>query len=326
MPKLSIITPVKNAASWLAECIESGLKQDFGDWEWLWVDDHSEDDSAAIIRQFAAQDRRITLQPNPGQGILPALQKALQLASGEYITRMDADDLMPAGRLQKMVSMLAEAPEKTVLTGKVCYFSDKELSEGYRNYQRWLNETLLNQRHWQNIYRECVVASPNWMMRRAELIAIKGFDQLSYPEDYDLVFRWYQHGFELKMLDELTLLWREHSRRTSRLSENYAQESFFNLKIQRFLELDYSHKTLCVWGKGPKARLTTEVLKRNKVPYVHLDLKAEPAKDILHYKATARFKNPQVLVAVYPPPSQMAKLEKYLQSLNLQPGKQYWFL
>jgi glycosyltransferase involved in cell wall biosynthesis len=65
-PLVSIITPVKNAARWLPECLLSVQEQDLEDWQWIIIDDHSTDQSAAIIKQAAAKDQRIILESAHG--------------------------------------------------------------------------------------------------------------------------------------------------------------------------------------------------------------------------------------------------------------------
>ena len=168
-PLVSIIMPFKNAADFVGACVESLRNQSFTQWELLAVNDHSTDAGPAIVRSFSANDRRVKVFENPRPGIIAALQTGLKYSQGSFISRMDADDLMPADRLQKMTQALASANQKTVVTGLVKYFSEQTLTPGYKKYERWLNQVQLTQSHRENIYRECVVASPNWIMRKKRL-------------------------------------------------------------------------------------------------------------------------------------------------------------
>ena len=329
MPKLSIITPVKNAEKWLTACIESVRSQDYQDWEWIFVDDHSSDNTSEILRSVIAADRRIQYHHNPGTGILPSLQKALSLCRGKMLTRMDADDLMPPGRLQLMVERLSVAPVQSVVTGLVEYFSNESISEGYRKYQDWLNHNLQSDNPWQNIYRECIIASPNWMIRRLDLEDAGGFDDLSYPEDYDLCFHWYRKKYKLEVIPQVTLLWREHPERISRNSPDYGQQSFFELKLRRFLEIDYNpQRPLCLWGAGKKARLARRVLRQHKVGVrsMYLEKNSKTKPNWWWYRRIEELQQPQILVAVYPPLKERQKIEDYLASLDLHLGADFWFL
>lgn len=321
---LSIITPVKNSEKWLEECIRSAVQQEFTNWEWIWVDDHSTDHSRYLLQKWAEKDPRIHLFSNPGQGIVPALQKALAESKGQFITRMDADDLMPDGRLQKLVQALQHSPRGTVVSGLLAYFPEQDLSPGYRSYQNWLNTVALAQSFWKNLYRECVIASPNWMMRKTDLEKAGGFSGLEYPEDYDLVFRWFQNGFSIRAVPEVTLYWREHPQRTSRNSPHYSQEAFFQLKVKRFVELSYRGKGVQIWGTGRKAKMAQSILEGFKIPVVVMGLSKHPQK--LHYTALRNYKDPQLLIAVYPSEKEREELQLYLRSLGLQEGVDHWFL
>lgn len=101
MPKVSIIVPIYNAQHYLRACIESVLGQSVSDWELLLVDDGSTDDSLHIAETFAKQDKRIRVltQAQAGQGA--ARNRALELAHGEYIAFLDADDWWDTDYLER---------------------------------------------------------------------------------------------------------------------------------------------------------------------------------------------------------------------------------
>jgi len=179
MSTISILTPFKNAAPFLRDCIESVLSQSYTSFEWILVNDHSTDQSTYIIEAYP--DDRIQLYTNEGKGILSALQTAQQYMTGTYVTRMDADDIMPVDKLKSLLDVLNAYTSGTVATGKVKYFSDTEISPGYLKYESWLNETAEKRLFYQRIYRECVVASPNWLMYRLDFDSFSGYKQPGYP-------------------------------------------------------------------------------------------------------------------------------------------------
>ena len=331
-PKVSIIMPVKNVAEYIEDCIHSIRSQSFTDWELIIVNDHSTDVTQSLLDSFALADKRIQVHSNQGIGIIPALQLAFSLAKGAFITRFDGDDIMPDNRLALIVKALASSTEKTIVTGKVKYFSDQPISKGYQAYEAWLNERIHLNDHWQWAYRECVIASPNWIMRRNELSAIGGFNDLTYPEDYDLVLRWNQHGFTVQGLDQITLYWREHPARTSRNSDHYNQEHFFRLKVQHFVRHELGDSALVLWGTDTKAKLTASILTKLGTDFTWMGLvEQDNSKEILNhpilsYKAIENFQRPKLLIAVYPPENQRVLLENYLRSLDLLMGKHYWYL
>ena len=122
--------PVKNAASFLAECVESIRQQSFIDWELVAVDDHSADESRSILKDLARRDPRISVYFNQGQGIIPALQLAYRQSRGEYITRMDADDIMDEQKLESLIKLLRDHGKGYLSVGLVSYFSNHTLGEG----------------------------------------------------------------------------------------------------------------------------------------------------------------------------------------------------
>jgi glycosyltransferase involved in cell wall biosynthesis len=115
-PAVSVVMSVWNAEAYVAESIESVLRQSFGDFELLIIDDGSSDRSAAIIARYAATDSRIrVLQNDSNLGLPASLNRGLQEARGELIARHDADDRSFRERLQKQVSFLRDHEEVVIL-------------------------------------------------------------------------------------------------------------------------------------------------------------------------------------------------------------------
>lgn len=117
MPKISVVTSVYNCERFIAETIQSVINQTCTDWEYILIDDCSKDRSAEIIQSFADKDPRIRLIRNEqNQGQCRNLNHGIQLAKGEYIARLDHDDLCYPGRFQKQLDYM-EAHKETVLCG-----------------------------------------------------------------------------------------------------------------------------------------------------------------------------------------------------------------
>lgn len=114
-PLVSFLVPVYNAAPYLAQALESIRAQTFGDFELIAVDDGSTDQSKKILDQFAARDARITVISRPNTGIVGALNDGLKRARGEFIARMDGDDIALPGRLQAQIDYLQKHPDCAVL-------------------------------------------------------------------------------------------------------------------------------------------------------------------------------------------------------------------
>lgn len=325
--QISIIMPVYNAEKWIVETISSIQSQSFTDWELICIDDFSTDESMRRIAEFQKHDARIRSVSTKIKGIIPALQLGLQLSTGEYITRMDADDLMPPNRLQTMHDALLHADSKTIVTGKVKYFSEALVSEGYQRYEHWLNERVTHLDHFDHIYRECVIASPNWLARTAELRSDAIFEQLKYPEDYDMMFHWKANNYKITAISEVTLLWREHPERTSRNSEVYDQASFFALKLDWFLTLNATSAELAVLGAGAKGKITAKFLNDREIPFNWYDFKAENYPAPLFGKNIQTYEDlneSHLLIAIYP--KNLKDLATFLSEKGYVIGRNAWFL
>lgn len=106
-PKVTVLMSVHNGQKYLREAIESILNQTYLDFEFLIIDDGSTDGSSDIIRSY--QDGRIQLVRSvENLGLTRSLNKGLKLARGEYIARMDGDDVSLPSRLEKQVGYLDE--------------------------------------------------------------------------------------------------------------------------------------------------------------------------------------------------------------------------
>ena len=319
--KISILLPFRNAAPWIEETINSILNQSHANWELLAIDDASTDPTRQIIESF--EDSRIQVITNNLEGIIPALKTGLDHATGSFITRMDADDLMPPKKLE----LLLEAIDghRDISTGKVAYFSETAVSKGYQKYELWLNQRIENNDHYDCIYRECVIASPNWLASTAALKEDHIFDQLNYPEDYDMTFLWKENGYRIKTVDEVTHLWREHPARTSRNSEVYDQYSFFQLKLDWFYRSEEG-KTLGIFGVGPKGKLVVEHLQKHyDISWFDHEFERYAAGvQGLEIKNPMECKTDLLLLAVYP--ENKTRLEDLVTRLGYSFGKNVWYV
>jgi len=194
-PLVSILIPFRDTEAFIGACLQSILTQTYAHWELIIIDDHSTDTSYNLVKTYAAHDSRIKLFKNTGRGIIDALQLAFKKSSGTLITRMDSDDVMRKNKLEVMVKHLQTHGTGHVALGLVNYFSDDGIKAGYKSYEVWLNTLTRNGSNYAEIYKECVIPSPCWMIHREDLVACDAFNPNTYPEDYDLAFRFYKHDY-----------------------------------------------------------------------------------------------------------------------------------
>ena len=261
IPKISVLIPFKNTATYLPECIDSILNQTFSEWEAIFVDDHSTDESAEIVRSYVKKDSRICCKKNNGVGIIDALQTGYPNCQGDFISRMDSDDVMMPQKLEAMYKDLCRHGKGHIALGLVEYFSEIGVSEGYKKYELWLNGLISKGNNFSELYKECVIPSPCWMVYRSDFDRCGGFQNNIYPEDYDLTFRFFQQGLRCIPSKKTLHCWRDYAIRTSRTSPHYAENSFLELKINYFLELSFDRsKTLVLWGAGKKGKKLASML------------------------------------------------------------------
>ncbi|MDO6491588.1 MULTISPECIES: glycosyltransferase family 2 protein [unclassified Cellulophaga] len=330
-PLVSILIPFKNVEAFLDECINSIISQTYTNWEILAINDHSTDSSASILENYAKKDSRIKTTLNNGQGIIKALQLAYKLSNGTYITRMDSDDIMLPNKIEIMLSSLLKNGTKHIAVGKVKYFAKNGVNDGYKKYEEWLNQLTTTGDNYSEIYKECVIPSPCWMVHKSDFDAVGGFEPNTYPEDYDLAFRFYKHKIECIPCNTILHKWRDYSTRTSRTSEHYAQNYFLELKLNYFLEIEYLQtNTLVIWGAGKKGKEIAKKLIEKNIPFLWVcNNQQKIGKDIYnqklkHFLAINNVKDLQIIITVANQKEQLT-IKSHLNTLNLKAVKDYFF-
>lgn len=330
-PLISIVMPAKNADKYICKCIDSILAQVYIDWELLVVDDGSIDDTYLLLKSYSIKDDRITVFINNGKGIIDALQLAYINSNGSYITRMDADDIMHPNKLKTMQNSLQESGKGYLATGLVKYFCDGEIGAGYKRYELWLNNLSRLGTNFTEIYKECVIPSPCWMLHRSDFELSGAFTSDIYPEDYDLVFRFKIARLKCLPTSEVLHYWRDYSVRTSRTDPNYADSSFIDIKALYFLKMDYqTDKNLVLWGAGKKGKRVAELLLNSNIPFQWIcDNPKKIGKDIygkrmLPFQELDSIDTPQSIITVANSNAQQ-EIESYFIKRNQVAMRDYFF-
>lgn len=205
VPPISVIMSVYNGEKYLKEAIESILSQTFTDFEFIIVNDKSIDNSSKIISEF--NDPRIIVIENlENIGLTKSLNKALKVAKGEYIARMDCDDISLPKRFEIQKKFLDENKDivcvgsGTIIidgagreTGGKNPISDHELLKFY--------VILKNQ-----------ITHSTVMFRKSIILNIGGYNELvKYAQDYDLWSRLLINGYRFSNIEFPLLKYRFHS-------------------------------------------------------------------------------------------------------------------
>jgi glycosyltransferase involved in cell wall biosynthesis len=330
-PLVSIIMPVKNTAQFLEECLNSILNQTYQNWELLAIDDGSSDESFNILKAYSEKDSRVKPFRNDGKGIIDALRLAYSKSSGELISRMDSDDIMAQNKLEVLSSNLINNGKGNLAVGLVKYFSETELGEGFKRYEAWLNNLIIRGSCFDEIYKECVIPSPCWMVYREDFEKCDALRPNRYPEDYDLTFRFYIN--ELKPIPCGIILhhWRDYATRTSRTDDNYADNTFVAIKADYFLSQEYDRtKNLVVWGAGGKGKSLAKILIEKNIEFYWVcDNPKKIGKHIYNKEMLAiseleKIKNTQSIVTVANTKAQ-EEIHLYFGQLHQKKMKDYYF-
>lgn len=125
MPKLSIIIPTYNAEKFLSTSVDSILNQTFLDWELILVNDGSKDNTLALCQKYAEQDLRIKVVDKDNEGAGPARNAGLEIATGKYITFIDADDWLDENAYQLLLDKAEKTDTDLLLFGMRTHICDK---------------------------------------------------------------------------------------------------------------------------------------------------------------------------------------------------------
>jgi glycosyltransferase involved in cell wall biosynthesis len=261
--------PCYNVAATLMETLESIQAQTYGDFEVVAADDGSEDDTPEMLAQWAKEDERVKPLYLKHSGIIPALNSGLEICQGEYIARMDADDLMHPQRLSKQAAYLDEHPEVTLASSLVEGFPKKRLREGFRIYIEWLNTLVSHEDICLEMFVESPLCHPTVMVRKEALVCLGGYEERGWPEDYDLWLRMYLAGYRFAKVPEVLLSWREHPQRLTRTDSRYSVENFIRAKAHYLPQGPLKgREAVIIWGAGMMGRRTSKHLVREGIPLV----------------------------------------------------------
>ncbi|MFW6016530.1 MAG: glycosyltransferase [bacterium] len=214
---ISVIMSVYNAEKYLEEAVESILTQSYKDFEFIIIDDKSTDNSADIIKSYAIKDERIKYIKNDiNRGLTYSLNKALDLAEGKYIARMDADDISIKNRFEIQYNYLENNKDISLLGTSAYNINETGDIIAERNVP-FTFEEIKN-----SIKLVNPVIHPSVMFRKRDILAIGGYNEkFKKVQDYELWFRVIANGLKIENLSERLLYYRVNDQYFERKSWDY---------------------------------------------------------------------------------------------------------
>jgi len=213
IPTVSVVMAAHDAERFIAEAIESILGQTLQDFEFIIVDDGSTDRSQELVKKYMALDTRIHLVSESKKGLARALNIGIGIAKGEFIARMDADDISLPKRLEVQTKTMQSSPDLELLGAEVELIDENGLPFAIRGHVR--NHETIRQKL---LFGDGgALTHPVTMMRRRTLLNIGGYDEsMDTCQDLELFLRVSECG-RAENLPNVLLQWRQHSQSVSRL-------------------------------------------------------------------------------------------------------------
>jgi hypothetical protein len=260
-PVVSVVMSVFNGERFLPACMDSILAQRFADFEFIIVNDGSTDGTVSILEEYREADPRIRVDHQENRGLSPALNRGIGVARGDYIARMDADDIAVPDRLGRQVDFLERHPRVGIVggtvefidgTGRSLRLSANPASDG--ELRAALQDDV------------CPFWHPTVLMRREIVERLGGYRAVvNGAEDYDLWWRLSEHC-ELANLQAVLVRYRLHP---------------FQMSVQKATEMALSRLGTLVSAAARQRgapdpldsipRLTPDVLKQQGVGQADID-------------------------------------------------------
>jgi len=221
MPTISIILPAYNSAAFIKDAIDSVLNQTLTDFEFIIINDGSTDNTDALIKNYT--DPRINYIINQqNQGLIATLNRGIQIAKGEYIARMDADDICLPDRLAIQKQWLDAHPKTAVVATLVEFIDEKNTIKGHWKLDK---ETITAAAIKKTLPIENCIAHPSIMGRKSLLLHYPYDTKQKHIEDYDLWLRLVADGQIIEKVPQVLLQYRVHS--TSVTNTQLRKDNFF---------------------------------------------------------------------------------------------------
>jgi len=178
-----------------------------------------------------------------------ALRRAAALARGPFLARMDADDVAHPRRLEAQLDRMRGDPQAGLCGTGVRMIGDR-IGSGRRRYEAWINRLATHEDMVRELFVECPVPHPTFLLRREAFEAVGGYRDCPWAEDYDLCMRFFAAGWRFEKAPEPLLDWRESAGRLSRTDPRYSPESFRALKRHYLFETYLRDRPFHQWGAG----------------------------------------------------------------------------
>lgn len=263
LPVVSVVMPVYNSEKFLREATESILNQTFKDFEFIIIDDGSTDKSGEIIKSYKASDGRIRLiEHKQNKGLVESLNHGLSESRGQYIARMDADDISLPNRLKKQVTFL-DSHSSIVVVGSWYQKIDDTGSHG-AIVKNFTDPTIID---FHKLFFN-PVAHPSVMFRKKEIESVGGYrGSLQHVEDFDLWSRFSEPKL-FANIPEILYKYRVHHKSISANNKRLQEKAMISIilnNIRRYGNYSQQDAELLRTSFSPKMSLFFTLFRRQRL-------------------------------------------------------------
>lgn len=267
---VTVVIPCFNYARYLPAAVASALDQEDVVVDVVVVDDASTDDSADVARRLATEDPRVTVLVNEqNAGPVDTFNRGLARARGEYLVRLDADDMLTPGSLRRAAALLQAVPDVGLVYGHPLHFSGADLPAPRTTSTHWL---VWEGHEW--LAARCadgtnVITSAEVVMRRSVVDVVGGQRQLAHTHDMEMWLRMSAHTDVGYVLGADQAWHREHPQS---LSESVTGPLAMLEEIRAAFDVLFDHVGARVPGAPRLERAAAAAIARQAVAYARRTL------------------------------------------------------
>jgi glycosyltransferase involved in cell wall biosynthesis len=255
---ISFLLPAKDASATLPEALHGVLSQrEAPPFEVVCVDDGSIDATGTLLAEAARADARVRVVRGEGRGLTAALNLGLSRCRGDLVARMDADDRVHPDRLRLQADALARDPSLGAV-GSLVHCFPGPLAPGLARLESWLNETITPRQCRDGRFIEAPLVHPSATFRREALG--EGWQDLGWAEDWDLLLRLLEAGWELAKVPRVLLEWRDSPSRLTRTGAAYGEDAMVRLRAHYLARGPLRDRAFEIWGAGPGGKRLARAL------------------------------------------------------------------
>jgi len=257
MPKISVLMSVNNGERYLKQSIDSIINQTFSDFEFIIINDGSNDDSLNIIKSY--NDNRIKLINNKKRlGLTKSLNIGLKSCKSAIIARMDADDICKKDRFEKQYNYLTVNKDISVLGGQAISIDHNGNKLNPNHYYPLSNQLI----KWQ-LFNEVPFCHPSTFIRKDVFNNLGSFNEnYEYAQDYEFWKRMVHGKYKFANLKQEIIYYRKHFNKDGDIKKQKQQKAHLQILTNHFRKCSFNvtNKLVYYFRYGSKKKLDNKKL------------------------------------------------------------------